>query len=132
MEEEPFFGFSFCVQGYEAFIKYMSDKVRVLMFGWEFPPFNSGGLGTACHGLSKALSEEGVEVTFVLPRKMDITCDFMRIIYATDILSRPESLKQLITYTTSDLYKIAGIKNYSHFNSLMQEVEYYGLVAELI
>src|SRR5258706_15932740 len=114
MEEEPFFGFSFCVEVYEEFINYMSDKVRVLMFGWEFPPFNSGVLGTACHVLSKALSEEGVEITFVLPRKMDIHCDFMRIIYATDILPRPESLKQLITYTTSELYKIAGQRNYSH------------------
>jgi hypothetical protein len=40
--------------------------MRVLMFGWEFPPFNSGGLGTACLGLTKALSRKGT-VTFVLP-----------------------------------------------------------------
>ncbi len=38
------------------------------MLGWEFPPFISGGLGTACHGLTKALSELGTEVLFVLPR----------------------------------------------------------------
>jgi glycogen synthase len=38
------------------------------MLGWEFPPFISGGLGTACYGLTKALSEQGVHVTFVLPR----------------------------------------------------------------
>jgi len=42
--------------------------MRVLMLGWEFPPFISGGLGTACYGLTRAMSEEGVEVTFVLPR----------------------------------------------------------------
>jgi len=36
------------------------------MFGWEFPPFNSGGLGVACEGLSKALSSSGVDLTFVL------------------------------------------------------------------
>ncbi len=30
--------------------------MRVLMLGWEFPPFISGGLGTACHGLTRALS----------------------------------------------------------------------------
>ena len=23
--------------------------MRVLMFGWEFPPYKSGGLGTACY-----------------------------------------------------------------------------------
>ena len=43
--------------------------MRVLMFGWEFPPHISGGLGTACYGLTKALSGfEDVEVTFVVPR----------------------------------------------------------------
>ena len=37
------------------------------MLGWEFPPFISGGLGTACYGLTKAMDQLGVEVTFVLP-----------------------------------------------------------------
>jgi glycosyltransferase involved in cell wall biosynthesis len=41
--------------------------MRVFMLGWEFPPYISGGLGTACYGLTKALDEVGVEVTFVLP-----------------------------------------------------------------
>lgn len=45
--------------------------MRVLMLGWEFPPFISGGLGTACQGLTKALSKRGVEVTFVLPRAVE-------------------------------------------------------------
>lgn len=39
------------------------------MFGWEFPPHISGGLGTACYGLTKGLSEiQDVEVTFVVPK----------------------------------------------------------------
>lgn len=39
------------------------------MFGWEFPPHISGGLGTACYGLTRALAARGdVEVTFVVPR----------------------------------------------------------------
>ena len=42
--------------------------MRVLMLGWEFPPVISGGLGTACFGLTKAMSERGVDVTFALPR----------------------------------------------------------------
>jgi glycogen(starch) synthase len=43
------------------------------MFGWEFPPSNSGGLGTACAGLTRALAENGTSVTFVLPRKVPIS-----------------------------------------------------------
>ncbi|MCG3181215.1 MAG: D-inositol-3-phosphate glycosyltransferase [Phycisphaerae bacterium] len=42
--------------------------MRVLMLGWEFPPFISGGLGTACYGLTRAMSRHGIEVVFVLPR----------------------------------------------------------------
>lgn len=42
--------------------------MRTLMLGWEFPPFISGGLGTACYGLTKAMSEDGAEIIFVLPR----------------------------------------------------------------
>ena len=42
--------------------------MRVLMFGWEFPPFKSGGLGTACKGMASALAKKGTEVFFVLPR----------------------------------------------------------------
>ncbi|MEZ4229158.1 MAG: glycosyltransferase family 4 protein [Polyangiaceae bacterium] len=42
--------------------------MKILMFGWEFPPLISGGLGTACHGLTLGLSQQGVEIAFVLPR----------------------------------------------------------------
>jgi glycosyltransferase involved in cell wall biosynthesis len=42
--------------------------MRVFMLGWEFPPFISGGLGTACYGLTRALSAIGTDVMFVLPR----------------------------------------------------------------
>ena len=42
--------------------------MKVLMFGWEFPPHLSGGLGTACYGLTKALASRGTEILFVLPR----------------------------------------------------------------
>ena len=43
--------------------------MKVLMFGWEFPPHISGGLGTACFGLTKGLAQlNDVEVTFVVPK----------------------------------------------------------------
>ena len=46
-------------------------QVRVFMLGWEFPPFISGGLGTACYGLTRAMDQLGVKVTFVLPKMVD-------------------------------------------------------------
>jgi glycosyltransferase involved in cell wall biosynthesis len=38
------------------------------MFGWEFPPHITGGLGTACYGLTKGLSHFDVEMLFVVPK----------------------------------------------------------------
>jgi len=37
------------------------------MFGWEYPPLHSGGLGVACQGLVKGLLKNGTRVTLVLP-----------------------------------------------------------------
>lgn len=42
--------------------------MRILMLGWEFPPYIAGGLGVACHGLTRALDRAGHPVTFVLPK----------------------------------------------------------------
>jgi glycosyltransferase involved in cell wall biosynthesis len=39
------------------------------MFGWEFPPHISGGLGTACYGLTRGLSTfPDIELLFVVPK----------------------------------------------------------------
>lgn len=46
----------------------LGEPLKVFMLGWEFPPFISGGLGTACYGLTKAMDLLGVRITFVLPR----------------------------------------------------------------
>jgi len=44
-------------------------SMRVLMFGWEFPPHISGGLGTACYGLSSGLTSfDDVDLVFVVPK----------------------------------------------------------------
>ncbi len=39
------------------------------MFGWEFPPRMTGGLGTACHGLVQSLIGQGIDVSFVIPSR---------------------------------------------------------------
>ena len=46
--------------------------MKVFMLGWEFPPHISGGLGTACYGLTKGLDQVGVDVCFVLPTAVPI------------------------------------------------------------
>jgi glycogen(starch) synthase len=57
-------------------------RMKILMFGWELPPHNNGGLGTACLGLTKSLSSLGIEVIFVLPKKFDANSSHMKIVTA--------------------------------------------------
>ena len=56
------------------------------MFGWEFPPYISGGLGTACYGMTRALAQLGVEVIFVLPHVEDAATDFLKLESASGTL----------------------------------------------
>lgn len=42
--------------------------MKIFMLGWEFPPFISGGLGTACYGLTRAMDRLGIKIVFVLPK----------------------------------------------------------------
>jgi glycogen synthase len=106
--------------------------MKILMFGWEFPPHNSGGLGVACFGLSKALASSGQEITFVLPRKVNVSSDFAKMIFAegTDIkIKHVDSI--LRPYLGSDEYdrelKTVGATIYGR--DLFEEVERYGFAA---
>lgn len=89
------------------------------MFGWEFPPFNSGGLGVACEGLSKALASSGVGLTFVLPFNIPISAPWCKFIFADE---------------SADLINDAQIRSLfsgyqSHSDSL--ESQKYGLPASI-
>ncbi len=60
--------------------------MKVLMFGWEFPPHIAGGLGTACYGMTKGLAANDVEVLFVMPSASgDEDQSAVKIINASDV-----------------------------------------------
>jgi len=70
------------------------------MLGWEFPPFISGGLGTACYGLTKAMDQLGIEVTFVLPYMVEGK-------YATHVkLLSPSSQRSTASFKFSELRNV--------------------------
>jgi glycosyltransferase involved in cell wall biosynthesis len=65
--------------------------MKALMFGWEFPPHISGGLGTASYGLTKGLAKSGVEILFVMPKASgDEDSSIGRIINASDVVSKTD------------------------------------------
>lgn len=105
-------------------------NATVLMFGWEFPPYNSGGLGVACQGLTKALASRGVNVTFVLPRKLDIQSPLLRVLFADSGNVRLEAVDALLMpYLDQASYN--GIKTglghagLRYGGNLFEEVERY-------
>ena len=56
--------------------------MKVLMFGWEFPPHISGGLGTASYGITAGLAKQpDMDITFCIPKPWgDEDKSFMNII----------------------------------------------------
>jgi len=68
--------------------------MRVLMFGWEFPPHISGGLGTASYGLTKGMTAmDDMEVIFVVPKAWgDEDQSVVRLIGANKV---PVAFKQV-------------------------------------
>lgn len=60
--------------------------MKILMLGWELPPHNSGGLGVACLNMAHALSNQGIDIDFVVPyaAKHPHT-EFMHVLHATNL-----------------------------------------------
>ena len=117
------------------------------MFGWEFPPVYSGGLGTACYGLTKGLSKNNVQVTFVMPTgPASLHHDHCDVIVAdkfslenVDIKKIPTLLKPYMTSGGYDQkYKMLLAKSqnagqsplYGH--NLHEEVHRFAELAKLI
>lgn len=85
------------------------------MLGWEFPPFISGGLGTACYGLTKALDQLGVRVTFVLPKMVDSQ-------YATHVrLLTPQAKRQEIVRRVARTDELTNVS----FRAIMSPLQAY-------
>lgn len=60
--------------------------MRVLMFGWEFPPHITGGLGTACFGLTKAMASQNLDIIFVVPKSYgDENQNFVRLLNGNEV-----------------------------------------------
>lgn len=118
--------------------------MRVLMFGWELPPFISGGLGTACYGFTRALAQKNVQIVFVVPYwPEEQTHRFMRIVSASSNLVKGKLLKTIaMPYDSSQSYE-ARLQQYKRLAagkgifdqygfSLFEEVQRMALAARLI
>jgi glycosyltransferase involved in cell wall biosynthesis len=118
--------------------------MRVLMFGWEFPPFQAGGLATATLGLVKGLLSRGIEVTLVVPFSLSASPDVpnLRLVSAADPRPGLRSIRidsPLAPYAGTEEYQILvgearnGTTGGAVYGAnLFEEVERYAAIAEQI
>lgn len=104
------------------------------MFGWEFPPYNSGGLGVACQGLAHALAAKNLDLTFVLPKRIGVNDSKVRFRFA-DVpnLTIEEVNSLLVPYVTSEEYHllVSAMENNGQYGStLFEEVRRYAALAK--
>jgi len=101
--------------------------MKVLMFGWEFPPHIAGGLGTACYGLTKGLAKNHVEVLFVMPKaSKDEDESYVKIINASEV---EVNTRQVHLETFSDKVEFLEVK--SKLVPYIGMDEYYRIVDQL-
>ncbi len=98
--------------------------MRVLMFGWEFPPHIAGGLGTACYGIVKGLAYNGVESIFVMPSASgDEDQSAARIINASDV-----AVDVVSSSVDEFLEKVKFVKVGSNLIPYMNPEEFYNII----
>ncbi len=106
--------------------------MKILMFGWEFPPHISGGLGTACYGLTKGLASiQGLEILFVVPKLFgDEETSTFQLIGANEIpVTKKEviftDLEKKLEYfeVHSNLIPYVNEEEFWHFKSQRQKIK---------
>ncbi|KXK27223.1 MAG: Glycogen synthase [candidate division WS6 bacterium OLB20] len=84
------------------------ERLKVLMFGWEYAPIVSGGLGVVCRSIAQNLVSQGVDLTFVLPRlPRRISVDNMQLVNAAETEISEESLTYISVTTMLSPYMTA-------------------------
>lgn len=96
--------------------------MNILMFGWEFPPFNHGGLGTACHGIVKGLHGNDVKVHFVLPKILGpVSASKFRVVDASQPIYKvsKKEIEFVTTYIDSPLHAYQTEESYQQTKAQM-------------
>lgn len=112
--------------------------MRVLTFGWEFPPVKTGGLGVACLGLTRELVADGLDILFVLPRTQETpdmaSFRFADVAEGTSVSVRviPSPLVPYAAGGTMFNYYDAKTQQRLFSRSLMEEVHRYAHQAAVI
>ncbi len=102
--------------------------MRILMLGWEFPPYFTGGVGIVCHSLIKALVDKGHDVTFLMPKgpeELKASNPFTKIRIADNETNIPVKVREVASLLAGPY---EGFENYEerykeYMNILSQQGE---------
>jgi glycosyltransferase involved in cell wall biosynthesis len=107
--------------------------MKLLMLGWEFPPFSSGGLGTHCYGLTKSLKAKDVDITFIMPGGSDcVESQGIKIVQTGNgrIIKLPVALKPYIaSLRVSSKVSVSGTSKEVYGHDFFKSVEQYNELA---
>ena len=130
--------------------------MKVLMFGWEFPPKIYGGLAVASYGITKGLSMQGdVQTTFCMPKPTGQEEHFLKIVNMSQVpvawrdVNYDEVKSRMNSHSPEDYYRFRD-HIYADFNyrltddlgciefsgrypeNLQDEINNYSIVAGVI
>ncbi|TRZ81314.1 glycosyltransferase family 1 protein [bacterium] len=97
---------------------------KILMIGWELPPFNSGGLGVACQNLARALLKKRIKIFFALPSSQKSEIFSEGIVFFHPFSSKTYSNKippQFYTYAFAKTFQYNTKNSYFHTSSLLKK-----------
>lgn len=86
--------------------------MKVAMVGWEYPPFQTGGLAVHCYELTHALAAKGVKVDFYMPRT-----DSEVVVQDRNIRIIPVAHARFGAYITRQAYGPEFFSNVHAFNN---------------
>ncbi len=127
--------------------KKRGERLKVLMLGWEFPPYFAGGVGVVCHALTKALSRRQHEITYLMPSgPKEVHAENVRLLVADNLVAdgrvRVARIDSLLgAYQDSATYRASfermlratdGETKSLYGRDLLEEIERFAEKARLI
>ena len=111
-------------------------NTKVLMYGWEFPPRISGGLGIACYAIVKELARKNVELTLILPQTVAADIDHVTLLGCDGLTaSNEEEFEGVVNIKypkiTTYLSPYINTKNFKHLLSREAMQDFLSLLAQM-
>ena len=105
---------------------------KILMIGWEYPPYIVGGLGRVCYHLTKELCKKGMEIIFITPHPIAKKESGIRFLSPNLKVIGIKSRLTPYSYSLQQFSIFGDIKNNIYGGNLLEEVRKFTKECEKI